>query len=486
MHRFTLLVAALLAMSCRDVVDPPNFAITTGSRPGLDRFNGSLDESGTVLAKGFDHTNPPLGSTLVVTFMWVGSTNTIVDVSDRLIDRTPVGNTYHLIEYVTDGGVSMATYVASNIQNFPEPNRRSDNGDVLVVEAELSEPTTDGGMVVSAYTGVQPDFTQAVGAHRSASGSGSSTTTASSGAILADAGEVVYGVSLSNGLFGVTEGDGWTPVSVLSDAVMKSHAEYLVQTESGSAEPQWTWFYDEPHTWLATTLSLKPAPGQTLILNGTLNESGSQLAQGFYPTNPHPGDAILATFMWAGSSNVITSVTDRLSDGTLVGNTYHLVEYVTNGGVSMATYVATNVQNFPDPNAYEGVLVVEATLSEPVSDGGVLLSAYSGVKTSFPQALGEHRSATDTGSSATTADPGEIAVQPGAMVYAVTLSNGVVGLERPSDLTNITTMSDAFLKSDGAYVVRPASSAGTARPQWTWHFNAPSTWVASVLSLNPR
>jgi hypothetical protein len=47
-------------------------------------------------------------------------------------------------------------------------------------------------------------------------------------------------------------------------------------------------------------------------------------------------------------------------------------------------------------------------------------------------------------------------------------------------------MSDAFLKLDGAYVVRPNGSASTARPQWTWSFDAPSTWVASVLSLNPR
>ncbi len=485
------LAAALLVVSCRDAADPypPRFAITTGSHPGLDRFNGTLSESGTQLAKGFNPTNPHLGSTLVVTFMWVGSTNTITNVFDRLTDaaRTPVGNTYHLVEYVTDGGISMATYVATNIQGFSDPNTDTNGGDILAVEADFSEPITDGGVVISTFTGVEPDFSTALGAHQSTSGSGSWQTTADAGAMAADQGSLVYGVSLSNGLFGVSEGNGWRPISQLSDGAMKSDAQYVVQTDGGSAEPQWTWFYDEnPHTWLASALTLRPAPGQMLVLDGTLNESGSTLGQGFYPTNPSLGDAIIATFMWKGSTNVITSVTDRLSSGTAVGNTYNLVEYVTNGGMSLATYVATNVQNFPEtqPGSHDA-LVVEANLSEPVTDGGALLSAYSGVQTSFAQALGEHASASDTASDVTTVDPGAITVQPGALVYAVTLS-GLAGLERPSDLMNISTMSDDSLKGDGEYMVSTATTATTARPQWTWYFNSHTPWVASVLTLNAR
>ena len=484
------LAAALLVVSCRDAADPypPRFAITTGSRPGLDQFNGTLSESGTQLAKGFNPTNPHPGSTLVVTFMWVGSTNTITKVFDRLTDasQTPVGNTYHLVEYVTDGGISMATYVATNIQNFPYPSTDPTEGDILAVEADFSEPTTDGGVVIATYSGVDPDFTQALGDHRSASGTGSSATIADPGAITADQGSLVYGISLSNGLVGVDAPNGWEPVSVLSDPAMKSDAEYVVQMDSGPAEPQWTWFYNEPHTWLATSLALKPAPGQALVLDGTLNESGSTLAQGFYPTNPSLGDAIIATFMWKGSTNVITSVTDRLSSGAPVGNTYNLVEYVTKGDVSMATYVATNVQNFPPPGPSEhDALVVEANLSQAVSDGGVLLSSYSGVKASFVEALGEHASAADTASEVATVDPGTITVQPGALVYAVTLS-GLAGLERPSDLNNISTMSDDSLKGDGEYAVSTATTSTTARPQWTWYFNSHTPWVASVLTLNPR
>src|SRR6267378_6233851 len=84
--------------------------------------------------------------------------------------------------------------------------------------------------------------------------------------------------------------------------------------------------------------------------NGTFGQSGRLLIKGFNPTNPHVGDAIIATFYWVGSTNIIDSVTDVLTQPGYprVGNKYTLVEYVTAGGISMATYVATNVQGFPD------------------------------------------------------------------------------------------------------------------------------------------
>src|SRR6267378_1510127 len=101
--------------------------------------------------------------------------------------------------------------------------------------------------------------------------------------------------------------------------------------------------------------------------NGSFSERGTMLGMGF-STNPHHGDAVIATFFWRGSSNIITSVTDHLSAAgyPLVGNTYTLVEYVTDGGISMATYVATNVQNFPEGYGSangDSLLVVHATLS---------------------------------------------------------------------------------------------------------------------------
>src|SRR5258708_10622525 len=83
-----------------------------------------------------------------------------------------------------------------------------------------------------------------------------------------------------------------------------------------------------------------PSSGITLDqVNGTLGESGQILVKGFNPTNPHHGDAIVATFYWKGSAS-IDSVTDVITDAqfTKIGNTYTLVEYVTSDGWSMATY----------------------------------------------------------------------------------------------------------------------------------------------------
>src|SRR5947208_1766431 len=181
--------------------------------------------------------------------------------------------------------------------------------------------------------------------------------------------------------------------------------------------------------------------------NGALGQSGTALGQWFSPTNPHNGDAIVATFFWRGSTNIITSVTDRLANGTPVGNTYTLIEYVQAGGISIATYVATNVQNFPDPNAdWSDLLEVQAHLSAPVTDGGVVLSAYTGVNAVSAAAVGAHRSAIGSAGSQTTAGAGALSVNAGALMYGVTLSNdGVAGLIRPPGFATITTVSDAAM-----------------------------------------
>jgi len=224
--------------------------------------------------------------------------------------------------------------------------------------------------------------------------------------------------------------------------------------------------------------------------NGTFGANGTAILKGFNPRNPHVGDAIVVSFFWLGSTNIITSVTDHLTNGTPVGNAYNFVEYVTAGGISMATYVATNVQNFPDPNAdQDHVLVVQANLSTSITDGGIMLSAYAGVQTSYAQALGAHRSASGSSTSQTVADPGAIPVSAGALAYGVTLANGIVGVEPPPSAAgwhNITQMSGASMKTDGEYLVPPAASS--ADPQWTWFFDSPSsprTWLATVLTLNP-
>ncbi len=196
--------------------------------------------------------------------------------------------------------------------------------------------------------------------------------------------------------------------------------------------------------------------------NSTLGESGRRFVKGFNPVNPRNGDAIVVTFFWVGSTNIITAVTDHLTNTswTPVGNTYTLVEYVTAGGISMATYVATNVQNIPIANAnQDNVLAVEALLSDSAADGGIWMSAWSGVGS--VSALGAHRSASGAGVAPTaTTVGGPLANGAGSLVYGVTMSRPPVGMDPPPGFSSIDpfgAIGDAVLKADAQYSVRAAA-----------------------------
>ena len=211
---------------------------------------------------------------------------------------------------------------------------------------------------------------------------------------------------------------------------------------------------------------------------------GTHVGKDFGPTNPHLGDAIVATFFWRGTTNTISIVTDHLCDvnSTPVGNHYTLVDYVTAGGYSMATYVATNVQGFPDPaTTSDQKLCVHAIFADTISEGGMIISAYQGVGTIA--GVGAHQSATGTGSATTVADPGAIAVGVGALAYGVTMSDGVVGTDPPPGFTNITDVGDAAIKADAEYAVFPGG--GSADPRWNWYFTSLHSWLATALALNP-
>jgi hypothetical protein len=261
-----LLGAALLAAGCsepvgpsRGALDAPRFAVTA-SGIALDQQNGTLNEKGTVLIKGFNTTSPHVGDAIVATFFWAGSTNIIDSVTDVLTTApsyTPVGNTYALVDYVTAGGFSMATYVATNVQHFPDAYNNARQDSILAVRANLSQAVTDGGVLLSAYTGVNAVSALALGAHHSAVGSGSTATTADPGAIAVGAGALTYGVSMS-GLYGMSGPAGYTLLQTMSDAALKADGEYTVTSAVGSADPQWTWYFNSPGAWLATVLALNP------------------------------------------------------------------------------------------------------------------------------------------------------------------------------------------------------------------------------------
>jgi hypothetical protein len=266
---------------------------------------------------------------------------------------------------------------------------------------------------------------------------------------------------LAAALVGAACQDATSPASV--------HAPSAATVASlASATPitldQWTGLANDAIPW---------TPGETHI------------GKGFNP-NPHPGDAIVATFYWRDTTNTIMHVMDHFCDvnSTPIGNTYALVDYVTGGGYSMATYVATNVQGFSDTaTTVDQMVCVHAILSDSVTEGGMILSAYRGVNPVLAWALGAHHAATGSGATVVVGDAGTIPVGVGALAYGVTMSNGVVGTDPPPGFTNIDEVSDTALKADGEYEVLPGGGSADAR--WNWYFTSQHTWLAGTLALNP-
>ncbi len=210
--------------------------------------------------------------------------------------------------------------------------------------------------------------------------------------------------------------------------------------------------------------------------------------------HPNPGDAIVATFYWINPSgstaNIIDSVRDVYTDinFTPIGNTYHLVDFITAGGISMATYAATGV-HFDSTSGY--VFAVEADFRDSIPAGGVKMTAWTGVEDVFANALGSFHSASVSASTPTPVGPGPMNIGPGSMAYGVTLSNGGVNIAsrpaQPVPWTNvgggIGSSADGRMQDDGDYYRSPGGE--TINPQWTWDFQHASTAVLTVLELKP-
>jgi hypothetical protein len=271
-----LVAAALLAASCMESAGPRNGERQPGAplfsfSPGgitLDRENGTFNQRGIpLLIKGFNPISPHNGDAVIATFYWVGSTNIIDSVRDVMTSTpyTPVGNTYHLVKYVTAGGLSMATYVATNIQNFPDA--AAEPNDVYAVGAWLNQSVSDGGIRLSAWVGVEDVFAQAIGtgagAPRSASGTGTIPTVVGAGPIAHNAGALVYGASAVMPAVNGEPDPAFVFISTGSDLTMKDIGQYAVPASSGAADPHWTWYFDQQPggaTWLVTSLTLNAAP----------------------------------------------------------------------------------------------------------------------------------------------------------------------------------------------------------------------------------
>ena len=59
----------------------------------------------------------------------------------------------------------------------------------------------------------------------------------------------------------------------------------------------------------------------------------------------------------------------------------------------------------------------------------------------------------------------------------------MVGRDPPPGFGVFVEQSDAFLVDEADTATQ--ATAGTVEPRWNWVFTTPSTWLASVFSLNP-
>jgi PKD repeat protein len=347
----------------------------------LDRWIGTLNESGKLLIKGFNPINPRRGDAIIATFFWVGSTNIIDSVTDVLTlpGYPPVGNKYRLVEYSSAGGISMATYVATNVQNFPGAYSNPSQDSILAVRADLSTAVVDGGLFLSSWTGVASVDVQALGAHRAASGSGTTTTVADPGAISVDAGALAYGVTMANALVGLgTPPSPFANIASLTDASLKVSGDYAVVSAAGTVDPQWMWSFDSPsspRTWLATVLALRPLV-PNLPPTAAFTSSCSGLTCSFTSTSTDPDGSIVA-YSWDFGDGA-KSVDQNPSHTYPGGGTYPVTLAVTDNQGATNSVVNAVIVNRPpivDAGPDEKVLIgalgftENATFSDPDNDG---------------------------------------------------------------------------------------------------------------------
>ncbi len=383
-----LLAAALLAAACSDAAGPgsrPRNSVAAGAGITLDQQTSVLNDGeplpngGTHVGKDFNPANPHHGDAIVATFIWRGTANTITEVTDHLCDanNTPVGNVYTLEDYVTAGAYSMATYVAINVQGFADPATTSDQ--LLCVHAIFSNAITEGGVILSAYHGVDPSAA-ALGAHHAATGSGSDTTIADPGAIAASAGALVYGVSMVDGPIDKDPPAGFTNLTDVADTAIRADAEYQVEANAGSVDPRWTWYFHSPHSWFATALALNPAPApanQPPVAAFTSSCNGLTCA--FTSTSTDPDGSISASSWTFGDG--ATAAGPNQTHAYAAAGTYTVTLTVTDDrGATSSTAQAVTVTAADQPPVAgftETCNLLSCVFTSTSSDPDGSITAYS-------------------------------------------------------------------------------------------------------------
>jgi hypothetical protein len=120
-------------------------------------------------------------------------------------------------------------------------------------------------------------------------------------------------------------------------------AEYAVQGSAGSVDPQWTWYFNLPSTWLATVLALNPPSGS---LTATTNTTGSSLPANGYTitvdgTSSQPigiNGSVTFSNLSAGSHNIVLS---GVAANCMVGGGNSQTVMVPSGGTVTASFAVS-------------------------------------------------------------------------------------------------------------------------------------------------
>src|SRR5437867_2687697 len=478
--------AALIAAACNDTVSPPG-----GHSPGGPLFsfspngitfrtdNGAMNYTGRLIRKGFDHRDangqvihPLPGDAVVATFYWIGAPNIIDSVSDVYTDAqfTPIGNSYHLVDYVQTRGINMATYVATNV-HFD-----TTSGYVFAVQATFRDTISIGGVKMVDWTGVEDVYPTALGAFHSDSVVASSPTPIAPGPITIGAGSVAYGVTLSNG--GVNMQSRPTPNWVIvgggigssPDGRLQDDGGYFPPGGGGSINPQWTWDFQRPSAALATVLELRAATSSTSgNLTVTASTSGSSLDPDGYTVTVDGGSpraiginaSTTYTGLTAGTHTV--AISGVASNCTVSGGTSQTAT-VPSGGTATTTFTVSC-------SAGTGALTVTASTSGSSLDpDGYTVTVDGG----SPQALAINGSVSYTSltaSSHTVAISGVAAncTVSGGASQTVTVPSGgtatatftVSCSATTGDLTVTASTTGSSLDPDGYAVTVDGGSAQT-------------------------
>src|SRR5205809_420745 len=264
-----------------------------------------------------------------------------------------------LLFSVSAGGISMATFVATNVQNIPLANPNGE--DVLASVAHLHDSVPDGGLWRSSWRGVEDVYAQALGAtHPSASGAGAAPTPAHPGTVTTvNPGALIYGVTMARPPAGVDPPAGFTridPFENIGDATLKADARYSVRASPGSVDPQWTWLFDQanPGTWLATGLVLNASTSTTNQYPvASFTSSCSGMTCSFSSTSTDP-DGSIATYSW------------NFGDGSPVVTTQNPSHTYGAGGNYTVTLTVTD--NLGATNARSQGVTVNAANQPPVAN----------------------------------------------------------------------------------------------------------------------